>query len=206
MTTKKAETIAKDTYFDFELVKLEDLKPCLENTKKHDQEQIDKVAASIQLFGWTQPIVIDENGEIIIGHCRFEAAQKLGNKFVPCRRIKGLSAEQITALRIADNKLNESPWFMDRVDKALAGLSDELIDITGFNKLEAELQDIEIKTALAEFAQGRPEREMEKKDRKTAKVTIEGSIDILTESVIQDLKKYHALGLNVKVIYEGEKN
>jgi ParB-like chromosome segregation protein Spo0J len=52
--------------------------PCARNARKIPQQAIDKVAASIQEFGWRQPIVLDREGVIIVGHTRWLAAQKLG--------------------------------------------------------------------------------------------------------------------------------
>ena len=69
-----------------------------------------------------QPIVIDRNGVIVIGHCRALAAEKLGMQEVPCVCVDDLTPEQVNALRIVDNKSNESPWDFDI-------LPDELVDI-----------------------------------------------------------------------------
>lgn len=58
--------------------KLADIVPYANNTKKHDETQIKNVAESIKKYGWVQPIVIDNDGTIVIGHCRALAAEKLG--------------------------------------------------------------------------------------------------------------------------------
>ena len=65
------------------------------------------MAASIQEFGFRQPIVVDEDGVIICGHTRCKAAQKLGLEKVPVHVAKDLTPEQIKAYRIADNKTAE---------------------------------------------------------------------------------------------------
>ena len=101
---------------------LADLTPYAGNAKKHDSTQIANVAESIKQFGFVQPIVIDRNGVIVIGHCRALAAKKLGMKEVPCVCVDDLTPEQVNALRIVDNKSNESPWDFDI-------LPDELADI-----------------------------------------------------------------------------
>lgn len=108
--------------------KVQELTPYAQNTKKHDQKQIDNVANSIKRFGWQQPIVIDEQGVVVIGHCRLLAAKKLGLKEVPCTVASGLSDKEIRELRIADNKTNESPWDMEMLSKELDGL-----DFDGFD-------------------------------------------------------------------------
>ena len=87
-----------------------DLKPYPKNAKKHDENQIDAVAESIKQFGFVQPIVIDKGGVVVIGHCRLLAAEKLGMEEVPCVCVDTLTGEQVNALRLADNKTNESPW------------------------------------------------------------------------------------------------
>ena len=101
---------------------LAELTPYAGNAKKHDSTQIANVAESIRQFGFVQPIVIDQNGVIVIGHCRALAAKKLGMQEVPCVCVDDLTPEQVNALRIVDNKSNESPWDFDI-------LPDELIDL-----------------------------------------------------------------------------
>ena len=101
---------------------LAELTPYAGNAKKHDSTQIANVAESIKQFGFVQPIVIDRNDVIVIGHCRALAAKKLGMKEVPCVCVDDLTPEQVNALRIVDNKSNESPWDFDI-------LPDELADI-----------------------------------------------------------------------------
>ena len=78
--------------------------PYINNPRKN--LNIDKVASSIKEFGFQQPIVIDKNNTIIVGHTRFEAAKKLGLKEVPVQ-IADLTETQAKAYRIADNRLNE---------------------------------------------------------------------------------------------------
>ena len=78
--------------------------PYINNPRKN--LNVDKVASSIKEFGFQQPIVIDKNNTIIVGHTRFEAAKKLGLKEVPVQ-IADLTETQAKAYRIADNRLNE---------------------------------------------------------------------------------------------------
>lgn len=91
------------------------------------------MAESIKKFGFNQPIVIDKNNVIIVGHARYEASKLLGLKDVPVLQVD-LTDEEAKAYRLADNKLNESDWDMDLVIEELKGLNDELIDLTGFDK------------------------------------------------------------------------
>ena len=90
--------------------RLADIVPYANNTKKHDETQIKNVAKSIKKYGWVQPLVIDDDGTIVIGHCRALAAEKLGIEEVPCVVVSDLTEDEINALRIVDNKTNESPW------------------------------------------------------------------------------------------------
>ena len=99
---------------------LAELTPYSGNAKKHDSTQIANVAESIRQFGFVQPIVIDRDGVIVIGHCRALAAKKLGMKEVPCVCVDVLTPEQVNALRIVDNKSNESPWDFDILPDELA--------------------------------------------------------------------------------------
>lgn len=107
--------------------------PYTNNAKKHDKKQISQIANSIKEFGFNQPIVVDENNVVIVGHGRLEAAKLLGLKEVPTIQIS-LTKEQVSAYRLADNKLNESDWDMGLVIEELKGLSPEMLELTGFDK------------------------------------------------------------------------
>ena len=113
---------------NIEYKKLKALTPYEKNTKKHDKTQIANVAESIRQYGFVQPIVVDKNDVIVIGHCRYEAAKKLKLETVPCVCVDELTDEQVKALRIVDNKSNESPWDMEF-------LADELaeVDLSAFD-------------------------------------------------------------------------
>lgn len=108
--------------------RLDEITPYENNAKTHDQTQINNVAESIKQYGFVQPIVVDRDGVIVIGHCRALAAKKLGMESVPCVCVDDLTPEQVNALRLVDNKSNESDWDFDL-------LADELekLDLTGFN-------------------------------------------------------------------------
>jgi len=104
------------------------------NAKKHTKKQIEQVAASIKKFGFNQPIVVDKNNVVIVGHGRLEAAKLLGLKEVPTLTVE-LTEEQAKAYRLADNKLNESDWDMGLVIEELKELNIQKFDIeiTGFS-------------------------------------------------------------------------
>lgn len=102
--------------------KLSEITPYDKNAKKHDKTQIANVAESIKQYGFVQPIVIDADGVIVIGHCRALAAKKLGMKEVPCVCVDDLTPKQVNALRLVDNKSNESAWDMDLLAEELPEL------------------------------------------------------------------------------------
>ena len=85
--------------------KTSELIPYARNNKIHSERQIKLIASSIQEFGFKQPIVIDSNNTIIIGHARTQAAELLKLKEVPCIIADDLTDVQMRSLRIADNKL-----------------------------------------------------------------------------------------------------
>ena len=101
---------------------LADIVPYAKNAKKHDNRQINNVAESIKQYGFVQPIVIDRDGVIVIGHCRALAAKKLGMEEVPCVCVDDLTPEQVNALRLVDNKSNESDWDFDLLADEIPGL------------------------------------------------------------------------------------
>lgn len=102
--------------------RLDEITPYDKNAKTHDQTQINNVAESIKQYGFVQPIVVDRDGVIVIGHCRALAAKKLGMESVPCVCVDDLTPEQVNALRLVDNKSNESAWDFDLLADELSGL------------------------------------------------------------------------------------
>ena len=98
---------------------IDDVVPYDSNPREHAPEQIEQVANSIKEFGWTMPILIDENNEIIAGHGRLLAGKSLGIKEVPCIVAKGGSEEKKKAYCIADNKLTENSTSESLTESAL---------------------------------------------------------------------------------------
>lgn len=120
---------------------LGEIKPYGKNAKKHPNAQIAQIAASIKQFGFNQPLVVDKDDVLIVGHGRYLAAHLLGLLTVPVLKIH-IAEEQAKAYRLADNKLNESDWDMQLVIQELKGLSLPMLDITGFDrKLVLNLDD-----------------------------------------------------------------
>jgi len=85
-----------------------DLRPYARNARTHSKKQLRQIADSIERFGFTNPVLVSDDGEIIAGHGRAEAAKLLGMKTVPTLRLSHLNAEERRAYVLADNKLARS--------------------------------------------------------------------------------------------------
>ena len=132
-------------------IELNKLKPFERNAKKHDERQIKNVMESIKQFGFAQPIVIDKNNVVIIGHCRLIAAKRLRLKTVPTLCMDDLNEEQVAKLRLLDNKLNESEWDFDLLAEDIPeldfsdfdidwGLPEDILDAT--DVVEDDVPDV----------------------------------------------------------------
>ncbi|MGD1096996.1 MAG: DNA modification methylase [Bryobacteraceae bacterium] len=124
---------------------LDKIRPYARNARQIPPRAVDKVAASIQEFGWRQPIVVDKDGVVIVGHVRLLAAQKLGLTEAPVHVALNLTPAQVRAYRLLDNRSHEeTAW-----DDHLLGL--ELLDLKGLDfDLELTGFDLgEIKDLLA---------------------------------------------------------
>jgi len=119
-------------------LKLEDIKPYSKNPRK--KIDIEKVANSIREYGWQQPIVIDKNNVIIVGHSRYEAAKILKMKTAPVI-VANMSHKKAIGYRIADNKTNQySEWDYELLHNELKELIDVEynLDNLGFNNNELD--------------------------------------------------------------------
>src|SRR5262245_47044477 len=97
-----------------------------ENNPRLNDPAVDAVAASIREYGWRQPVVVDEDGVIIVGHTRYKAALKLGLETVPVHVARGLTPAQARAYRIADNQTARlSGWDDARLALELAALQQQ---------------------------------------------------------------------------------
>jgi DNA modification methylase len=118
-----------------EIRKLSEVKPYPNNPRVNDPA-VDAVAASIREFGFRQPIVVDEEGVIVVGNTRYKAAVKLGLETVPVHVATGLTAAQIKAYRIADNQTATlADWNEDLLTQELMELQsmDFDVDLLGFS-------------------------------------------------------------------------
>lgn len=117
-------------------IEIDKLIPYVNNAKKHSDEQVAKIAASIREFGFVSPVLIDKENNIIAGHGRVMAARKLGLEKVPCVFVEGLTDAQRKAYILADNRLGElADWDMELVGVELESLEADGFDtdLTGFD-------------------------------------------------------------------------
>ena len=138
-----------------EIVAVSQLMPYEANARTHSREQIQKIAESITRFGFCNPILIDDDYQVIAGHGRVEAAKLLGLTDVPTLRIDHLSAAEKRAFTIADNRLVElADWDLDTLADELGALLDlEFeVELTGFDLDE-------IQTMLDASAEDLPEND-----------------------------------------------
>ena len=115
---------------------VEDLIPYVNNQKLHPEQQVLKISNSIKEFGFIQPLVIDKDNIIVIGHGRYEGAKLLDMDKVPCIAVDNLNEAQVKTLRLADNKLNESMWDDDLVQL-------ELVEIEEFGFDYSEIMEFD---------------------------------------------------------------
>ncbi len=122
-----------------EIRSIDDITPYARNSRTHSDEQVAQIAASIREFGWTTPILIDEEGSVICGHGRLLAARKLGQAEVEVIVARGWSDAKKRAYVIADNKLAlNAGWDMELLALELADLKEFDFDLglTGFSDEE----------------------------------------------------------------------
>ena len=120
-----------------EIVDINTIKPYENNPRKLKDSAIEKVAKSIKEFGFRQPIVVDKEKIIVVGHTRYRASKKLGLTNVPITIADNLTPEQINAYRIADNRTNEeAEWDIELLKSELKDLQlkDFDLDLTAFDE------------------------------------------------------------------------
>lgn len=113
------------------MVPISELSPYEDNPRLHTQDQITAIEKSIREWGWTIPVVIDENKMIIAGHGRVLAGEQMGVQEVPCITATGWTDEQKRAYVIADNKIQEKgQWDHGAVFRQLRELASDDFDVT----------------------------------------------------------------------------
>lgn len=131
---------------------IDQVKPYENNPRKND-EAVDAVANSIKDFGWQQPIVVDKDHVIIVGHTRYKAALKLGYKKVPVVVASNLKPEQVKAYRLADNKSGElASWDKKKLNEELDGILDINMADYGFD-LTQDVPDLAPEKPEVQFSE-----------------------------------------------------
>lgn len=124
-----------------EMVAISALQPYARNARTHSRRQVKKIAASIERFGFVNPVLIDENNLIIAGHGRVAAAKQLGWAEVPTLRVEHLNETEKRAYILADNRLaEEAGWDQEMLAIELQGLIevDFSIELAGFDTAEVD--------------------------------------------------------------------
>lgn len=163
-----------DKFYNHQLVDVEALIPYALNSRTHSDEQVAQLAASIREFGFTNPILIDPENNLIAGHGRLLAARKLKMKQVPAIVVTGLDDRKRRALVIADNKLAlNAGWDEEALRVELQDLAGDFGDLMGFSEdeLVALLKGDEVTEGLTD--------EDAVPDAPEQPVTVEGDVWVL---------------------------
>lgn len=164
-------------------VKISKLKGYHQNNKKHPQEQVDELKKSLTAYGFIQPIVVDKENVVIIGHGRLEAAKQLAYTEVPTVQLDNLTEEQTRRLRLLDNRLSDlAEYDIDNIMFELDDLDDP--------ELNALFKDIIPDEELPEEEEGSGDHE-EKPEK-----TLEDLVIVVTqpqraaiETALEEAKK-----------------
>lgn len=111
------------------------------NSRTHSEQQVKQIAKSMETFGWTMPVLIDEGATLIAGHARVRAAKMLGIEEAPCLIAEGWSEEKKTAYQIADNRLSENSDWDEEILRAQIGTlnaADFALDVLGFPQFKLD--------------------------------------------------------------------
>lgn len=136
-------------------LKIDEIKP-YDNNPRDNDNAVESTANSIKEFGWQQPIVVDKDMVIIVGHTRYKAAKKLGYKEVPVVIASNLNKEQVRAYRLADNKTGElAEWDFKLLDDELQNILD--IDMGDFG-FELDISEDKEEVKEDDFDEEVPEK------------------------------------------------
>ena len=125
------------SFFEHTITKVDALIPYALNSRTHSEEQVAQIAASIREFGFTNPVLVDEDNNLIAGQGRVLAARKLKMDTVPAIVVTGLDDRKRRALVIADNKLAlNAGWDTDALQVELEDLAGDFGELMGFSQDE----------------------------------------------------------------------
>jgi site-specific DNA-methyltransferase (adenine-specific) len=159
-------------FYDHKVASVADLIPYALNSREHSDDQVAQIAASIRAFGFTNPVLIDEQNNLIAGHGRVMAARKLGMTEVPAIVVTGMDERKRRALIIADNKLAlNASWDMEALLVEVRDLGGEFGELMGFS-------DDELAAMMAEETEGLTDEDAVP-DVPAVPVTVEGDVWLL---------------------------
>lgn len=164
---------------EIEIVLIGDLKPNARNAKKHPERQIALLQENFEAFGFTTPLLVDEDNNIIAGHGRYLAAKRSGFEHLPVVRLSHLTPAKKRALAIADNKLAESEWDLDILSEELSFLFDDATIDLDFDPQIMGFETVEVDQIIgddAEVERTDPADDFDLPDPQTPPVTSAGDI------------------------------
>ena len=194
--------------YEYKLIKLQELKPYDKNSRTHSSYQITQIKESIKQYGFTNPLLVDENMRLIAGHGRLEAIKAL-NKIdykdnpiteLPCIIIKGLSENDYKALVIADNKIAlNAGWDLDILKTELLSLESENynLDLIGFSN--EELSELLSESLVYENELNNLENKKELNDLENKKDTT------YTDKIVTPIYEIKGLKPNINQLYDTKK-
>ncbi len=157
------------------------------NAKVHDEKQVDKIAKSIQEFGFDQPIVVDKDGIIIKGHGRRLGSIKLGLKQVPVLVRDDLTPEQVRAARLSDNRVAVGNLDIDILQRELASLTFDMDGI--FDKKELTFMEVDLGEMNMDALVGDLNAEVEQQSAET--------VSKIAEADLAEIRLDKAMGFKV---------
>jgi DNA modification methylase len=159
-------------FYDHKVALVADLIPYALNSREHSDDQVSQIAASIRAFGFTNPVLIDEQNNLIAGHGRVMAARKLGMTEVPAIVVTGMDERKRRALIIADNKLAlNASWDMEALLVEVRDLGGEFGELMGFS-------DDELAAMMADETEGLTDEDAVP-EVPAVPVTVEGDVWVL---------------------------
>ena len=168
-----------------------DLIPYVNNSRVHSDEQVLQICSSIREFGFTNPVLIDEENGVIAGHGRLMAAKKLDMEKVPCIILAGLSEAQKKAYVIADNQLAlTASWNMEVLALEVEALQAEDFDLNILGFSDEELNNLVISFDADEV----PPPELASGEKDTLRQCTFTLTDEQYESVMAAIAKAKELG------------
>lgn len=133
---------------NYQFIKISELTPYENNARTHSNEQIEAICNSIREFGFINPVIIDENNMILVGHGRIEAAKVIGIEEAPYRRVENLTEDQKRAYILADNKLSDlGGWDEELLAQELENID---LDMSLFGFDDIDIGEIDIKENIEE--------------------------------------------------------